>query len=136
MKAYVDGSSTGLYGYEITTPRKERSLVRDHPMTNNQAEWLALVHLLMNLEPRTKLTIFSDSQIVVNQLIGAWETRDKEMRHLKGVARELIEIKELNVKMIWIPRKQNVFGWYLDKIMKHRRKKRRKRRERIRRGYN
>lgn len=77
MRAYIDGSSSGVYGYLITTPEQIQKVITDHPMTNNQAEWLALLSLLMDLEPNTKILIYSDSQIVVNQLTGLWETKNE-----------------------------------------------------------
>lgn len=125
MRAYIDGSSKGMYGYCIPEKKKLR-VINDYPMTNNQAEWLALIALLMDLEMYTQIRVLSDSQIVVNQLQETWETRNGELLYLKKVCQQIIETKELKVTMIWIPRNKNLFGKHLERIVKDERKKRKK----------
>jgi len=131
MKAFIDGSSKGLYGYLIEKGRKRT--IKDYPMTNNQAEWLALVALLLDLEPNTKIEIFSDSQIVVNQFLGHWETRNKILKDLKHICYRLVEIKELRVSLKWVSRNYNPYGKILERKVKKERKEKRKLREKMRR---
>ena len=133
MRAYIDGSSKGLYGYKL---RNELKLLRDYPMSNNQAEWLALLYLLMDLEPDTKITIFSDSQIVVNQYAGLWETKDETLKHLKEVCRLVVELKRLKISLKWVCRKENEFGKYLEKLLVKERRKRKKFEKEVRKGMN
>lgn len=135
IKAYVDGSSSGMYGYEIIDPEPKRRIMNDYPLTNNQAEWLALLLLLMDLEPHTEIEVYSDSQIVVNQLVGNWETRNDLLKNLKAVCLLVIETKKLKVSLSWIPRKENLFGKYLEKLLRNERKKRNKLQEKIKRGW-
>ena len=132
MKAYVDGSSLGMYGYILG---KKTKIVKDHPMTNNQAEWMAVLTLLMDLEQSTAITIYSDSQIVVNQLKGEWETRNPMMKHMKEVCLQVIVVKQLKINIIWVPRKDNLCGKHLEKLLRRIRKKRKKLRSKRERGF-
>ena len=125
MRAFIDGSSNGLYGY-LLMPSKKLRVIQDFPCTNNQAEWLALLTLLMDLEADTKIQIYSDSQIVVNQLTDNWQTLDEELKHLKEVCRTLIETKKLKIEISWIPRNENLFGKHLDKLVGKERRRRKK----------
>lgn len=132
MKAYIDGSSNGLYGYLLNEKQKT---VKDYPMTNNQAEWLALLTLLMDLDPNTKINIYSDSQIVVNQFSGEWETKNETLKHLKEVCFLIVKTKRLKITMHWVPRERNPYGKILEKIIAKERKKRKKFREKVKRGW-
>lgn len=132
MKAFIDGSSNGIYGYLL---RKKKRIIRDYPLTNNQAEWLAFLTLLVDLEPNSKIHVYSDSQIVVNQYYGDWETKNPNLKHLKEVCLELIKIKNLEVHLEWVRREENPFGKVLERIVRKERKAKRKLREKIERGY-
>ncbi len=126
MKAYVDGSSVGYYGYLITSPERRQQLFKDHQMTNNQAEWLALISLLLEIESNSIIVVISDSLIVVNQLKGIWQTKDATLRHMKALCEMIIKIKKIKLHLEWQPRKKNLFGKYLEKVLNDERKKRRK----------
>lgn len=133
MKAYTDGSSSGLYGYILEN--RKRKIVRETALTSNQAEWLALLILLMDLENGEGVEVYSDSALLVNQFSGEWRTKDPQLRELREVAREIVRIKNLKVSLNWIPREENLFGRELDRIL-HREKRGRERlREKIERGY-
>jgi len=134
MKAYIDGSEKGLYGYLIR-PGEKLKLVKDHPMTNNQAEWLALLTLLLDLEEETTIQVYSDSQIVVNQLKGEWETKNETLKHMKKIALMIIQTKNLNVRITWVRRNLNPFGKHLEKLLKEEKKKRKKLREKLQTRY-
>lgn len=133
MKVYIDGSSTGLYGYLFLNGKKK--VVQDYPMTNNQAEWLALLILLMDLEPNSKVSVYSDSQIVVHQYTGEWETKNETLKHLKEVCHLVANIKKLKITLHWVPRGKNSFGKLLAKIVAKNKKKRKKLSEKIKRGW-
>jgi len=128
MRAFIDGSSMGLYGY-LLMPSKKLKVVEDHPCTNNVAEWLALLTLLMDLKIDTQIKVYSDSQIVVNQLTDNWKTEDEELKHLKEVCKMLIETKKLKIDIVWIPRNSNAFGKHLDKLLSQARRRRKKLKE-------
>lgn len=133
MKAWIDGSGNGYYGYRLSSGKQR--LIRDWDLTNNQAEWLSFLLLLLDLEENTKVHVFSDSLIVVNQYYGDWKTKNKTLRYLKTLCSSLIEIKNLEIHLEWINREENIFGKALEKIRKEEAEKTRKLRLRILRGY-
>lgn len=132
MKAFIDGSSNGRYGYLLEDGTKR--IVEDYPMTNNEVEWLALLLLLTDLEAETEIEVFSDSQIVVNQFSGEWQTNEENLQYLRGVCKLLAEIKNLDIILTWIPRDKNPMGKELDRIINRERRARAKRREKLERG--
>lgn len=131
-KAWIDGSSNGRYGYLLEDGTQR--IVEDYPMTNNEAEWLALLLLLTDLKAGTEIDVFSDSQIVVNQFSGEWQTNEENLQYLRGVCKLFTEIKNLDIILTWIPRDKNPMGKELDRIINRERRARAKRRERLERG--
>jgi len=77
-------------------------------VTNNYAEYVCLIKALEYLGSLRdeKITVFSDSRLLVNQMKGEW-------RFKKGAYREkYIEAKELagrfsDLRFEWIPREKN-----------------------------
>ncbi|MFB6112284.1 MAG: ribonuclease HI [Halobacteriaceae archaeon] len=61
--------------------------------TNNQAEYEALLAGLQAASDYgfDELSIHGDSELVINQLTGAWETNDPVLREHRVTARELLE---------------------------------------------
>ena len=63
-------------------------------MTNNEAEYHTLINALSALAERlgpraahTSLEVRGDSQLVIQQVLGAWKARDERMRALRDQAR-------------------------------------------------
>ena len=52
--------------------------------------------------------IYSDSKLVVNQLLGWWRINNKTLLDLCEKCKELL--KDKKVKVIWIPRRRNRAG--------------------------
>ena len=94
-------------------------LLRDHgvlgkgkDMTNNVAEYGGVLHVLKYLasRPPGRVTIYGDSNLVINQLGGRWRIK-------KGLYLAIaVETKELlaylrergwQIRLCWIPREQN-----------------------------
>lgn len=86
-----------------------------HGLTNNQAEYRALIYALLNLPRGAEAKIFSDSQLVVRQFEGDWSINDQRLRRLLNRAREVISERELKITVTWIPRNQNLAGKLLDR---------------------
>ena len=118
---YIDGSSTGKYGYYIPET-DQMKIVRDEPMTNNQAEYMALLALVMDLENGSIVLVKTDSQLLYHQYQDEWKNKDSELCRLKGVIKSIVKTKEIDLEMEWTPREQNLFGKKLDKA-KNREKK-------------
>jgi ribonuclease HI len=75
-------------------------------MTNNLAEYQALISVLrwLNEFGYTQVAIFSDSQLVVNQVAGAWKCNKPQLQVRRRVARELWHD---DYTLTWVPREQN-----------------------------
>jgi ribonuclease HI len=60
--------------------------------TNNEAEYSSLIELCENLKPLgvEKINIYGDSQLVVNQVNGLWQARDKRMQVFKSNVLQLL----------------------------------------------
>jgi len=85
-------------------------------MTNNMAEYMALICALKWLSHRTengwssewtRLEIFSDSQLVCHQVRGSWKTK---LWYLKDLKLEVLRLLEpyKHWEITWKPRKTNV----------------------------
>jgi len=103
-----DGGSLGNPGrgygsYHVTSPRggtlHERLEFDDRgtTVTNNQAEYLALIRGLERLRDllgeragSASVEILGDSQLVINQLNGRWKVRNAELQPLHEQARALL----------------------------------------------
>ncbi len=104
-----DGGSHGNpgpgYGSYVLVRRHDRKqrMVRldfDRDMTNNEAEYEALIAALDDLIERIgraerppqdfSVEIRGDSQLVLNQVEGTWKARDDRMRALRNRARRVL----------------------------------------------
>lgn len=116
LEAWVDGGSRGnpgpaaigvvlKHGDAVHT---HSELIGDGPRTNNQAEYLALIHALTwayrNCYGRVK--IHSDSKLVVNQMNGEWSVNNVQLRELMECATNLLGYFE-ECQIVWVPRSQN-----------------------------
>jgi len=114
---YVDGLAepknpgTGTYGfvaYKDGTKIAEGSGLAGESVTNNFAEYEALIQGLIAVREysATKVKVLSDSQLLVNQMLGKWKVKKGAYaeRHLE--ARKLAKgFKSLD--FVWIPREMN-----------------------------
>lgn len=121
--AFIDGSSTGIYGYYLE-PEKKTFLIRDHPVTNNQAEWLGFYALIVDLPLSWEGTVYSDSLLVVNQFNGVYRLKNTELIRLAGLCKSLIQEKDLKITLAWVPREKNIFGKIIEKELMKERKQR------------
>ncbi len=114
----VNPGGTATFGVLIkhnnnTVLLREHCLVgKGSKMSNNVAEYAGVLHILKFLAPRLpgRVTIYGDSNLVINQLNGKWRVR-------KGLYLSIaIETKELlaylhglgwQINFCWIPRTQN-----------------------------
>lgn len=76
-------------------------------VTNNEAEYYALLRALTLIPKNEKVMIYSDSKLVVNQVNNAWKIKDKKLFDLKTAAQNLIKQFKYPVELIWIPREMN-----------------------------
>ena len=136
---YVDGQSIGNENPKL--PRRARIAIAYRPddsprystriiteeigdRTNNEAEYLALLRLLKLLAVHVKavpsrttasqgIWIYSDSEVMVNQLNGDYKVKEDRLRKLWDEAKELV--KDIGtVRLQKIPREENLAGLWLE----------------------
>jgi len=111
--AYTDGSGNGYYGYQID----DNPPVIYHAsgkITSNQAEFEALLALVRDLQSHDELTVYTDSQLLKNGFNQAWSLKNVKLKQLRDETLKLVQTKCISIRVEWVPRKQNVFGRYLD----------------------
>ena len=111
ISVYVDGSggSNGGFGFFVKETG-ESSYEKKPDITNNQAEYLAIISALKKfVDTDNEIIIYSDSKNTVNQLNHEFAINNEKLRDL---AREswLIIGKFSNLSIVWIPRKENLAG--------------------------
>lgn len=95
--------------------------------TSNAAEWSGLIlsigilRDLVNKEKvdllKTKLSIFSDSQLIVNQANGVFEVRNEKLKMYKDLYDSIcLSNLHLHYKLCWIPREKNTRADELSKV--------------------
>ena len=102
-----------MYCYIV--PGKKPKIFREELLTNNQAEYKAIIAALQELSDK-EMTIYSDSLLAVKQLEREYKIRNSELRKLASKVRVLSRDREIIFK--WIPREKNLAGKVLDKIVK------------------
>ena len=112
-KIYVDGSGDGHICI-IFEESKEPILEKHTTNTHNESEWQALFSALTYIKSYEKYTILSDSQLIVRQFNGEYETKDPRMRQWKQHCKQYINTHGLSVEIQWIPRDENPAGKYLE----------------------
>ncbi|MCJ7429011.1 MAG: ribonuclease HI family protein [Candidatus Nanohaloarchaeota archaeon QJJ-5] len=75
--------------------------------TNNQAEYHAIINALETAIEHgiTDVTLYSDSQLVVNQLNGKWQVKDATLHDLFEQVKHLLD--ECNVTFTQVPREND-----------------------------
>ena len=108
---YVDGAGGENSGYGFYVKETGVSFYeKKSSITNNQAEYLAIISALKKFsETNEDITIFSDSKNTVSQLNHEFAINNEQLRLLAREAWELLA-KKPNIKIIWIPRKENLAG--------------------------
>lgn len=110
INVYTDGSGEPKGGYGYFVKETGDSFYEKKPgITNNQAEYMAIISALEKFKDSDEITIHSDSKIVVNQLNHNFAINDDKLRELARQAWILIS-KFSNLTIIWIPREKNIAG--------------------------
>ena len=113
---YVDGS--GWNGREVkycvlwgtAGGEWKHKIVRSHSeKTNNEMEYEGVIHAMREFK---KAAIFSDSELVVNQVNGVYKVRQAHLMPLRDEARRLMKLN--GNTLVWVPRDENKAGVILD----------------------
>lgn len=80
--------------------------------TNNEAEYSAVMALLEEVKRRKEIgeiTVYGDSQLVINQLNGKWKVRDPGLLEYFTETKKLLQkLRGRKVALVWVPRKKNL----------------------------
>ena len=111
LSIFVDGSGGPNSGFGFLVKETGESFYKKEPnITNNQAEYMAIISALKKFSGTTdEIVIYSDSKNTVSQLNHEFAINNDQLRNL---ARETWDLtaKFQNLKIIWIPRNQNLSG--------------------------
>ena len=121
ISVYCDGlckpynpGGVAAYGFVIYEGKKKLSegkgvIGQGKGMTNNVAEYTAAIEamswLLGHEYQGKKVTLASDSMLLVKQLSSSWRVRSERIRPLHRRASELA--RRLRVRFHWVPREEN-----------------------------
>ena len=111
LSIFVDGSggSNSGFGYFVKETG-ESFYEKKANITNNQAEYLAIISVLKKFSGSTdEIIIYSDSKNTVSQLNHEYAINNDQLRSLAREAWDIIT-KFLNLKIKWIPRNENLAG--------------------------
>jgi len=106
--ARPDGKGSGFAWLRKDTG--EKKIVREDRLTNNQAEYRAILAAVEYLPEGSRAEVFSDSENTCCQLNGQRRVLDPTLGDLHARISELIERKKLAVIFRWIPRRENLAG--------------------------
>jgi len=84
--------------------------------SNNELEYLAMLYALEYIEaryPYDKITIYSDSKLIVNQIRGKYKINLQGLWELAFKCNAKITD---NIKLKWTPREYNLAGIHLEKL--------------------
>lgn len=134
FELYVDGASEprnpgGIISYGVVIIEggrivfKKGEVIEDPPKrTNNVGEYIALIEGLKALKNIAKneecrITVFSDSRLLINQVLGFWKINSDVLFSLKKQVEELVNSFNKNQKISfrWIPREENMMADALSK---------------------
>ena len=116
IEVYVDGLAepnpgTGTYGFVVYKDGKK--LNEGHgpageKVTNNYAEYVALIHALGSILwlSEEQVTVKSDSKLLVNQMKEVWKQKKGVYLVKQREAKDLAK-KFKSLKFVWIPREEN-----------------------------
>lgn len=117
---YVDGNGDG---HSIALFPRERFYIFYEPgATNNVTEYNAILLALFVAEVDSFLSIKTDSQLAIGHLEKGWKINHKHIQEKVDLIRQVQEIKNISMKLEWIPRKQNVSDRVLRRHLKVTRK--------------
>jgi ribonuclease HI len=121
MEIYIDGAvrrhqfGAGKRAGKIAIVIDGEELVEDvGSVTNNQAEYLALIKALEVMRKRgiEDARIYCDSELLVKQFKGEYRVRNPNLKPYYRRAKRLAE--GLKFTLTWVPREHNLAGKLLE----------------------
>ncbi len=103
-----DGKGSGFAWLRQDTG--ERKIVRENGLTNNQAEYRAIIAALESLPEGATAEILTDSENTCFQLKGERRILAPQLAELNEKVRALVKARNLSVTVTWISRRENLAG--------------------------
>lgn len=137
LRIYFDGAANnliqpvymgiGVAVYENDEYSKELSTAKFVGVgTSNVAEYHAVIEAIeialdyVAKHPRTKVSIYGDSQLIIYQILGNWEVKKSHLRTLHAQASNLLmQLGDNLHKLEWVRREYNQEADKLSKIGLH-----------------
>jgi ribonuclease HI len=114
-KMWVDGAGwNGEVSKFVIVNNKSDILMEavfEKEFTNNEMEYMAMMNALKRAEKDDE--IYTDSQLIYNQIIGIYKTKNEKLKPMNEVCKSLL--KEKQCKIFWVKREQNKAGKVLEK---------------------
>jgi ribonuclease HI len=106
--ARPDGKGSGYLS--LRTDTGEKQFVREDGLTNNQAEYKAILLVVESVPKNTALEICTDSVVVCQQLNGKYAVREPKLMTICNSIQEVIRKKNLSATFLWVRREENLAG--------------------------
>jgi ribonuclease HI len=103
-----DGSGSGIAWIREDTGVRHIEAITG--LSNNEAEYRAVISALKPIKPSSNVEILTDSLLVVSQLRGEYRILDSKLTKLAGEVKTIAGQKHLDLKLTWVPRKENLAG--------------------------
>jgi ribonuclease HI len=104
----LDGKGSGFAWCREDT--NEKLITRKDGLTNNQAEYRAVLSALESLPPGTSAKILTDSETVCCQLNLQRRVLNPQLTELYDQIRSVLKKKRLKVDFGWVSRRDNLAG--------------------------
>ncbi len=111
--ARPDGEGSAIAWFREDTGEEHFEAVEG--LTNNQAEYRAIIAVLESVPSGSTLKILSDSQLVIFQITGKYRVCDPDLGDLRNRVNGAVIARNLGVEFQWIPRSQNRADKLLEK---------------------
>ncbi|MGA8142427.1 MAG: RNase H family protein [Candidatus Acidiferrales bacterium] len=103
-----DGKSSGFAWIREDT--RQQYIERVDGLTNNVAEYRAVISALKPLRPASNVEVLTDSLLLVSQLRGEYRILDPKLIKLANEVSTIVARKGLKLKVTWVPRQENLAG--------------------------
>lgn len=101
----ADQKGSGFAWIDLSSGRSRVDWVDG--LTNNEAEYRALLAALDDAPQGTSIRVITDSQLVCEQMKGNYRVTRPELRKLRDAAVARIEEKQLGFEIDWLPGASN-----------------------------
>lgn len=103
-----DGKGSGFAW--LREDNGQRKVVREDNLTNNRAEYRAVLSAIESLDPHAMAEIKMDSENTCFQLKGERRIKDPHLADLNTQIQSVVQKNHLSVTYTWIPRRENRAG--------------------------